>query len=703
MKTKRQKRLIGLICALVLIITGVSVYWHQEMSYAEISQSANQAEGHAEPAGMMEDSVVPQGAAGFLYHELGNINSTLLRSYRAYASGKLVNQLRSMQYTSTVEDDTNGISMNITDYVKTGKSGNVFGASLMINVEDWSTTENKNNKASLFFEVRDAEGTVKKTYPLESDGPDETGSNLTNATSSLGEGWLASPLAGEAAIEFEEEDEIFLCTNQKNKVHNYTNVYLWGYVDTFVNASEAFVTTPLMNQSGDQITFTVSNLTDTDMEFIFEVTDQTDGQPVGINEYTLAVPSGTEETPVALKADSASVITIRDTFGKVYVDSRQVGTCEWVGTWTSAQLTASGDSLPPKMGLAGNTYRQIIRTSTGGSRVRLTFSNENGESELEIKSAHLARQIDAKSSEIDTSTDTVLTFEGKESLVIPAGGTVTSDAVEYPVEALEQVAVTTHFGKVPNTITSHTGARCHNWLSAGDHVSDVILGAAETTVSWYFVDSMDVLSPEKNDAIVCFGDSITDGYGCTVNRYERWTDVLAQLLQEDDATKHLSVLNKGIGGNAIFGGSGKPGKDRFDNDVLKKAGVKYLIILEGVNDIGYSSDPGLADSIIAEYKTMIAKAHAAGIKVYGGTILPFKGHSYYSVVREQIRKKVNEFILSEDSGFDGTIDFATAIADSSDPEKMLKKYANDNLHPNPAGYKLMGQLVYDTVFKEGVN
>ena len=146
MKTKRQKRLIGLICALVLIITGVSVYWHQEMSYAEISQSANQAEGHAEPAGMMEDSVVPQGAAGFLYHELGNINSTLLRSYRAYASGKLVNQLRSMQYTSTVEDDTNGISMNITDYVKTGKSGNVFGASLMINVEDWSTTENKNNK-----------------------------------------------------------------------------------------------------------------------------------------------------------------------------------------------------------------------------------------------------------------------------------------------------------------------------------------------------------------------------------------------------------------------------------------------------------------------------------------------------------------------------------------------------------------------------
>lgn len=702
MKSNRQKGLIGLICVLALIVTGVSVYWHQEMSHAEISQTALNTGEYAETVEAEGDSAVPDGATGFLYHQLGNVNSTLIRSYRAYASGKLVNQLRSMQYTATAEDDTNGISMNITDYVKTGKSGNVFGASLMINVEDWSAAENKNNKASLFFEVRDPEGAVKKSYPLESDGPDDTGSNLSSETFSLGAGWLTSPLTGEAAIDFEEGDEIFLCTSQKNNVHYYTNVYLWGYVDSFVNASEAFVSTPVMNQSGDQITFTVSNLTDTDMEFIFEVTDQANGQPSGMNEYSLAVPSGTEETPVALKADSASVITIRDTFGKVYVDSRQAGTCEWVGTWTSAQLTAAGDSLPP-MELTGSTYRQIIRTSTGGSRVRLTFSNENGESGLEIKSAHLARQIDAKSSEIDTSTDTALTFEGKESVVIPAGGTVTSDAVEYPVEALEPVAVTTYFGKVPNTITSHTGARCHNWLTAGNHVSDVILGAAETTVSWYFVDSMDVFSPEKNDAIVCFGDSITDGYGCTVNRYERWTDVLAQLLQQEDDTKHLSVLNKGIDGNAIFGGSGKPGKDRFDNDVLKKAGVKYLIILEGVNDIGYSSDIGLADSIIAEYKTMIAKAHAAGIKVYGGTILPFKGHSYYSVVREQIRKKVNEFILSKDSGFDGTIDFAAAIADSSDPEKMLKKYANDNLHPNPAGYKLMGQLVYDTVFKEGVN
>lgn len=702
MKTNRSQRLIGLICALVLVITGFSVYLHHEMSYAEISQIANQAGEHAEPVGNTENSGVPQGATGLLYHELGSVNPSLLRSYRAYSSGKLINQLRSMQYTSTVEDDTNGISMNITDYVKNGERGNVFGASLMIKAEDWSSVENKNNKASLFFEVRDAEGTVKKSYPLESNGPDETGSNLTDATSSLGEGWLASPLNGEAALDFEEGDEIFLCTNQKNKVHYYTNVYLWGYIDTFVNASEAFVSTPLLSQSGDQINFTVSNLTDTDMEFIFEVTDQADGQPVGMNEYALAVPSGTEEVPVSLKADGASVITIRDTFGKVYVDSRQVGTCEWVGTWSSAQLTASGDSLPP-MELADSTYRQIIRTSTGGSRVRLTFSNENGESELEIRSAHLARQIEAKSSEIDLSTDTVLTFEGKESVVIPAGGTVTSDAVEYPVEALEQVAVTTYFGKVPKTITSHTGARCNNWLISGDHVSDVILGTAKTTVSWYFVDSMDVLSPEKNDAIVCFGDSITDGYGCTVNKYERWTDVLAQLLQEDEATKHLSVLNKGIGGNAIFGGSGKPGKDRFDNDVLRKAGVKYLIILEGVNDIGYSSDPGLADLIIAEYKTMIAKAHAAGIRVYCGTILPFKGHDYYSVVREQIRKKVNEFILSDDSGFDGTIDFAAAIADSSDPEKMLKKYANDNLHPNSAGYELMGQLVYDTVFKEEVN
>lgn len=158
MKSNRQKGLIGLICVLALIVTSVSVYWHQEMSHAEISQTAPNTGEYAETVGAEGDSAVPDGATGFLYHQLGNVNSTLIRSYRAYASGKLVNQLRSMQYTATAEDDTNGISMNITDYVKTGKSGNVFGASLMINVEDWSAAENKNNKASLFFEVRDPEG-----------------------------------------------------------------------------------------------------------------------------------------------------------------------------------------------------------------------------------------------------------------------------------------------------------------------------------------------------------------------------------------------------------------------------------------------------------------------------------------------------------------------------------------------------------------
>ncbi len=162
---KETKRLIGLICALVLIITGVFRILASGNELCGDQPDCKPSRGHAESAEIMEDSVVPQGAVGFLYHELGNINSTLLRSYRAYASGKLVNQLRSMQYTSTVEDEANGISMNITDYVKTGKSGNVFGASLMINVEDWSTTENKNNKASSFLRSGTQKVRLKKSYP----------------------------------------------------------------------------------------------------------------------------------------------------------------------------------------------------------------------------------------------------------------------------------------------------------------------------------------------------------------------------------------------------------------------------------------------------------------------------------------------------------------------------------------------------------
>lgn len=654
------------------------------------------------PVEMEEDTSIPEGATGFYLHEPGTKNTAQTKLYQAYDSGVLKNQVKGMLLEATTESDTNGIAADITQYVKKGKSGDVFGASLMIHVEDWSTTENKQNKASLFLEVRAKDGTVRKKYMLESDGPNDSLTNLTNETSSVGAGWLTSLLSGESPVEYAEEDQIFLCTNQKNKKQTYTKICLWGYIDTYQNPTEASVTAPELNDAGNAIVFAVSNLTEKDKNYTFTVTDYKEGRPSSQNEYTLTVPSGTESTQVSLPADGESELTVQDAEGKTYVDSCRVGTCEWLGTWSSAQLTASGDTLPPAMGLAGNTYRQIIRTSVGGSRLRLTFSNEFGQSDLEIQSVHLADQLSADQSDVDPSTDTVVTFGGEESVTIPAGKTITSDAIDYSVNALERVAVSMYLGKVPEKITSHTAARCHNWLSPGNRVKDASLGASVTATSWYFLDSMDVFAPEENDAIVCFGDSITDGYGCSNNQYQRWSDILAEKLQEQESTRHLSVLNKGIGGNAIFGGNGPAGKDRFDKDVLQKAGVKYLILLEGVNDIGSAGSLTIADNMITEYKSMIAKAHAAGIKVYAGTILPFKGNSYYSELHEEIRQKINEWILSDEADFDGVIDFARELADSSDPERLAAVYNNDSLHPSAAGYKFMGELVFNTVFKEGV-
>lgn len=653
------------------------------------------------PIEMSEKTVIPDGSVGFLLHNLGTVNATLKDNYTTYLSGTLSNIGNALKYVGTTENSNNGIRLNVTDYVKKGKSGSVFGASLRINVDGWSSAED--NKANLFFEVKDSSNNIKNRYNLESDGPNQDASNITNSTSQVGIGWLTSLLSGEAAIEFSSTDTVYLCTNQKSITQYYNDVCLWGDLDTYEDVTDIVVKTPILNEKGDKVELSLKNLSEIDRDLIVQIKHYNNNNVSSLDEYAMCLASGTEDTSISLSASTGSEISIQDSTGKFYVESMKLGTYDWVGTWAAAQLTAGGDTTPPQPGLAGNTYRQMIRVSTGGTQLRLTFSNQNGASNLEINSVHLAKQLVSNSSEIDPTTDTIVTFGGKESIIVEPGKTVTSDLVEYPVEALEKVAVTTYFGQVPNVVTSHTAARCTNWLSAGNHVSDVILGNSSKATSWYFLEGIDVMSPEKNKAIVCFGDSITDGYGVTPNAYQRYSDVLAQRLQSNENTNHLSVLGEGIGGNSIYGGLGPAAKDRFDRDVINKSGVGYVVILIGINDIGYSNNISLADSMITQYKTMITKAHNKGIKVYMGTILPFKGNSYYSVnegaVREQIRQKVNQWIKSDAAGIDGVIDFATDMADPNDPEKMVSQYANDYLHPNASGYEKMGNFVYETLFE----
>jgi lysophospholipase L1-like esterase len=356
--------------------------------------------------------------------------------------------------------------------------------------------------------------------------------------------------------------------------------------------------------------------------------------------------------------------------------------------------------MPPSPGLANNTYRQMVRLSIGGDRIRITFSNLFGESDLEIKGVHIATGKNQVSSAIFPETDKVLTFSGSESVVIPAGQTVTSDPIDFTLLALDMLAVTTEFGKIPETITSHTASRSYNYLLEGSHLSDAAFLYAKTATSWYFLSDVDVYTHKDCKAVVCFGDSITDGYGVISNSYNRWSDVLAERLNANEATQTVAVLNSGIGGNSIYGGNGQPAKDRFERDVLQHDGVGYVIIFIGINDIGYARSEATTDAVISGIKKMIDAAHEQGIKVYGGTLTPIKGNAYYSVLHEKIRTDVNAWIRSEISGFDGVIDFDAMIRDENHTDTMKDDLKNDYLHPNNMGYRALGNGIDLSLFED---
>lgn len=371
----------------------------------------------------------------------------------------------------------------------------------------------------------------------------------------------------------------------------------------------------------------------------------------------------------------------------------------WVATWASSQLTAGTNETPFNPQLKENTVRQQIRVNIGGDKIRLTLSNEYGSLPAQFESVHIAHLVEAGNNAIDTATDTVVTFNGgSESIEIPMGETAVSDEIPFTFDALDDLAITIKMGKYAgSSITSHTGARAHTWIATGDHVTDESFTAEGTMVSWYYISELDVWASAGTKTVVLFGDSITDGYGSTPNQFERWSDELTRRLQANPETANITVANSGIGGNSIFGGLGKAAKDRFERDVIDIAGARYAVILIGINDIGYAGDD-ISDSMIEQYKIMIDKCHEKGIKIYGGTILPMNGSGYYTEDREKIRLAVNDWIMNK-ANFDGVIDFAADIADPNDPSRIAPQYNNDSLHPSPAGYKRMGEFVYERLLE----
>jgi lysophospholipase L1-like esterase len=375
---------------------------------------------------------------------------------------------------------------------------------------------------------------------------------------------------------------------------------------------------------------------------------------------------------------------------------------KWVGTWATAPQLVDAKNMPPDLALGNNTLRQIVAVSTGGKRLRLKFSNELSKNPVTIKAVQIA--VSKGGSMIDKSTIKILKFNSRSEITMEAGAAISSDPVSFNLAPRMEIAITIFLGEVSSTVTGHPGSRTTSYLLAGNQISpNADFTNAVKTDHWYVISGIDVETSESGGAVAVFGDSITDGRGSGTNKQNRWPDILTILLQKNHGTKQVSVLNLGIGGNSVIrGGLGPTGLDRFGRDVLGQSGVRWLIIFEGVNDIGGTKDSTAArlvvKNLIAAYGKMIGEAHAKGIKVYGATITPFKGASYYTDHHERARNSVNEWIRSS-GHFDAVIDLDKAIRNPADISEILPEAQSDHLHPNELGYKILGEAVDLSLFK----
>ncbi len=384
----------------------------------------------------------------------------------------------------------------------------------------------------------------------------------------------------------------------------------------------------------------------------------------------------------------------------------------WVATWATAQQIPEPQNALAVDDLRDVTLRQIVHLSVGGPTLRVHLSNAFGTEPLHLASVHIARPLNASAAQIDPASDKPLTFSGNADVIIPAGAEYLSDPIDFPVSPMSNLAISIHYDSSPAQQTSHPGSRATSYLVHGDAVTSADLPDAKKFEHWYQIAAVDVSAPRKAASVVALGDSITDGHGATTNGNDRWTDVLAARLQESSKTRNVSVLNLGIGGNhLLIDGLGPNVLARFDRDVLAQTEARWIIVLEGVNDLGgftRLSDPSPAEHtafvkrVIASYEQVITRTHAAHLRVYGATILPYTGSDYYRppVSNEADRQAINQWIRTP-GHFDAVIDFDKAMRDPSHPDRLLPAYdCGDHLHPNPAGYRAMGESIQLRLFSE---
>lgn len=374
----------------------------------------------------------------------------------------------------------------------------------------------------------------------------------------------------------------------------------------------------------------------------------------------------------------------------------------WVGTWATAPQTVVKSFMPYNNCMTNRSVRQVVKVSIGGDVIRLKLSNIYSMQPIEIRSIYIAHAKD--SSDIDAKTAQYFKFGNSYKTVIPAGKQIVSDALKFNLRNLERVAITINYTSAPEIPTVHMGSRTTSYIMKGVTNAHSNFAKAFRENHWYNISGIDVYTMSNNmSAIAIIGNSITDGKCSTDNAQNRWPDVMSEMLQLKHKITNQGVLNLGIGNNRVTvpGGFGALAKERFDRDILMQSGVKKVVIFEGVNDIGAArsgSSETVARQIIESIQGMVKKAKARKMKVYLGTITPFKGAGYYTHFHEAARLYVNDWIRSQAKNVDGILDFAKLLQDPNDDRRMKREYAsNDWLHPNPTGYKVMGIYAADIV------
>jgi lysophospholipase L1-like esterase len=402
----------------------------------------------------------------------------------------------------------------------------------------------------------------------------------------------------------------------------------------------------------------------------------------------------------------------------------------WVGTWTTSEVgrpqtpplpavaapvqgqatvppTAAPAVPAPFLHFNNQTLRQIVHTSIGGNRARVTLSNKFGTAPLTIAAADMA--LRDKESAIIQQSARALTFSGRPTITIPAGATVYSDPVELNVPPMGDLAVDLYLPGDTNAsspLTMHTGAFQTNYVSqTGNHVGETTLPVVATTPSWFLVSRVEVMAPKSVGAIVTFGDSITDGTRSMPNTNSRWPDLLARRLNARPGNGKIAVLNAGIAGNRVLTegafNAGVNALARFEYDALDQTGATYVIVLEGINDIGNArqNPTPTAEDLIAGYKQLIELARTRGLKIYGATLTPFEGAAYFTPEGEAKREAINQWIRTSKS-YDGVIDFDLATRDPANQTRYLPMYdSGDHLHPNDTGYQAMADAIDLALFK----